>query len=474
MHESHDRAFDGVRMAKDIRTGETGAPGKPASPGASGALKEGVTRREVLKAAAAAAVAPGLGIGASAWVSRSAYAAGSDTLRVALIGCGGRGTGAATQALAADEGAVLYAMADMFEDRMESSEAGIREHLGGDAAVKVDVAGGRRFVGVDAYKGAIESGADVVLLTAYPHFRPAHLVAAVDAGKHVFCEKPMGVDAPGLRAVRAACERAKERRLAVVSGFCWRYGNAERAAFEKINSGLIGDIVTVHTTYHTGTLGARPRRPEWSDLEWQMRNWWHFTWLSGDHIVEQACHSIDRMAWAMNDAVPERCVSLGGRQARQGAESGHVYDHFAVVYEYADGRRAFHTCRQMDGCPSDNTDYVYGTKGRAVINGWIPRHDLMEHDGRVIWKYEGVRKDMYQNEHDALFESIRKGEPINDGVWMCNSTMMSIMGRMAAYTGQTIGWEQAWASEEELKPASYEFGELPVPPVAVPGRTRFY
>jgi myo-inositol 2-dehydrogenase/D-chiro-inositol 1-dehydrogenase len=397
----------------------------------------------------------------------------SDTIKVGLIGCGGRGTGAAMQALRADRGAVLHSVGDVFPERIESSLSSLAREFGSDAPAKVAVTEDRRFVGFDAYRRVIGSGVDVVLLTTPPGFRPIHLKAAVDAGKHIFCEKPMAVDAPGLRSVTASAAEARSRGLSLVSGFCWRYGDAERAVFDRVNSGAIGDIVTVHTTYHTGTLGARPRQPQWSDMEWQIRNWWHFTWLSGDHIVEQACHSIDRLCWAMNDRAPLRATCLGGRQARNGLESGHVYDHFAVVYEYEGGVRAFHTCRQIDGCPSDNTDYIYGTRGSCTVNGWTPLHVIRDLSGKTVWSYDGPRRDMYQNEHDVLFRSIRGGEARNDGDRMCRSTLMAIMGRMAAYTGQTVTWEQAMNSTEDLSPPEYGWVSLPVPPVSIPGKTKF-
>lgn len=437
---------------------------------ASNGMDSGVTRREFLSAAAGALATPAL---AEAMAARHAFAGGDDTLRVGLIGCGGRGTGAAVQALRADKGTVLVAMADLFEDRLESSLAGITEAMGDAASQKVRVSAERKHLGFDAFQKVIDSDVDVVLLTTTPNFRPVHIEAAVRAGKHVFAEKPMAVDAPGVRRVLAAAAEAKKKNLGLVSGFCWRYGNAERAVFERINAGDIGKVMAVHTTYHTGTLSPRPRKPEWSDVEWQMRNWWHFTWISGDHIVEQACHSIDRLAWAMGDRTPVRCNALGGRAARKGAESGHVFDHFTVVYEYDDGARGFHTCRQIDGCPSDNTDYVYGTAGRAVVNGWIPQHDLFDLDGNVKWRYDGPRRDMYQNEHDAMFASIRAGRPINDGEFMMRSTMMAIMGRMSAYTGQMLTWEQALNSQEDLTPPNLGFGSMEVPPVAVPGVTKF-
>lgn len=450
-----------------------------------------VSRRLFLKTTAAAAVLPGLAAVGSAEAAREASARQSSKpgtqsepapivraprsgpLKIGLIGCGGRGTGAAMQALTADKDAVLWAMGDVFQDRLDSSHANLTEHFGEDASKRLNVAPERRFTGFDNYKQVIDSGVDVVLLTSYPHFRPMHLEAAVAAGKHIFCEKPMAVDAPGLRKVREAAEEAKKKNLVLVSGFCWRYADAERAIYKELHGGAIGDIVTVHTTYLTSTLSKRPRKPEWSDMEFQLRNWWHFAWVSGDHIVEQACHAIDKICWAMRNEPPVRCTSLGGRAAREGPESGHVFDHFAVVYEYADGRRTFHTTRQIDNCPNDNSDYIYGTKGTATVNGWKPLHEIRDASGKPTWKYSGECKDMYQNEHDHLFACIRDGRAHTDGDWMCTSTMMAIMGRMAAYTGQVISWDQAWASKEDLSPPSYSMGPLTFPPVPVPGKTRF-
>jgi predicted dehydrogenase len=266
---------------------------------------------------------------------------------------------------------------------------------------------------------------------------------------------------------------AKQKNLVVVGGFCWRYAEGMRAAFDKLHEGAIGNVTTVHSTYHSNTLGQKPRQPGWSDMEWQLRNWWHFTWISGDHLVEQACHSVDRLSWAMGDAVPVRCTALGGRAARKGPESGNVFDHFTVIYEYQDGHRAFLTCRQIDNCPGDNSDYIYASNGSAVLNGFTPLYDLKDPSGKLVWRFEGESKDMYQNEHDALFASIRAGKPMNDGTQMCHSTLMAIMGRMAAYTGQTITWEQALNSQEDLTPAKLEMGPIDTPPIAVPGQTKF-
>ncbi len=431
-----------------------------------------VTRRQFVQSAAALSLAPAALAGLP--ISRAAHAAGSDTLKIGLVGCGGRGTGAAAQALRADPGTKLTAMGDVFADRIPPSFDGLMQDLGDDAKAKIDVPGEKRFVGLDSYKQVIDSNVDLVILTSYPAFRPEHLQYAIQSGKHVFAEKPVAVDAPGLRSVLASGREAERRNLALMVGFCWRHNDGMRATFEKLNSGALGEVTTAHTTYLTGTLGRRPRLAGWSDMEFQFRNWWHFTWLSGDHIVEQAIHSIDRMAWAMNDKLPARVICLGGRAARSGPEHGNVYDHFAAVYEYADGRRCFHTCRQIDNCPSDNTDYVYGPRGMCTINGWTPTYLMQDYKGKEIWKYDGPNdRDMYQNEHDELFKSIRAGKPINDAERSCNSTMMAMMGRFAAYTGQTITWEQAMNSQENLMPKSIEFGPAETPPVAIPGQTKF-
>jgi predicted dehydrogenase len=420
----------------------------------------GSSRRRFLKSSAAAAV----GLAAVPAV----HAAGSDTLRIGLIGCGGRGTGAATQALNAERNVKLVAMGDMFRDHLDRSLATLRRDA--SIASKIDVRPDHCFVGFDAYRQVIGSGVDVVLLATPPHFRPLHLRAAVQAGKHVFAEKPVAVDAPGVRSVLATCAEARRRRLSVVSGLCWRYDDGMRETFRRIHDGAVGDIVALQCVYNTGPLWMHPREPGWSDMEWQLRNWLYFTWLSGDFNVEQHVHSLDKMAWAMRDQYPARCYGTGGRQVRTGPEYGHIYDHFAVVYEYPNGVKCFSSCRQQANCANEVKDYVFGTQGRC---------DVMEHviTGSHPWRMSRAQRrqnrDMYQNEHNELFASIRNGRPINNGEYMAKSTLLAILGRMAAYTGQVITWEDALNSREDLTPARYEFGPLPVPPVAMPGVTRF-
>lgn len=442
---------------------------------------ESVTRREFVKSAGAVTAAAALG---GLIVPRAfgggVFAGGADKIRVGLVGCGGRGTGAAMQALAADPGVVLVAMGDVFKDRLDAAHAALStpsDDMPKETTLRVQVADDHKFVGFDSYKQVIDSGVDVVLLTSYPCFRPAHLRYAIEKGKHVFAEKPVAVDAPGIRSVLETAKAAKAKNLACLVGFCWRYNASMREAFKQVHGGTIGDVTSVHTTYHTGTLTRRPREASWSDLEFQMRNWWHFTWISGDHIVEQAVHSIDRLNWVLQDKLPTSVQCLGGRAARSGPEHGNVFDHFSAIYDYADGMRCFHSCRQIDGCPSDNRDYVFGTKGNGIIDGWSGKSPMTGRDGKVLWDGKGSSADvgrMYFDEHKELFASIRAGSPINDCERGANSVMTAIMARMAAYTGQTIKWTDAMNSKESLVPDSLSF-EKPAPEalVAVPGQTKF-
>jgi predicted dehydrogenase len=398
------------------------------------------------------------------------HAAGGDLIRVGLIGCGsprgGRGRGAAEQCVNAGPNVKLVAMGDLFKDHLEYTRTYLKK-LGTD---KVDVADDRCFVGFDAYKQVIDSGVDLVVLAAPPGFRPQHIDYAVAAGKHIFAEKPVAVDAPGVRSVLKSCAEAKKKNLAVVSGLCWRYDFNKRETFRQIHDGAIGDIVALQCTYNTGGLWMMPRQPGWSDMEWQCRNWLYFTWLSGDHNVEQHIHSLDKMAWAMHDEYPVRATGLGGRQVRTAPEYGNIFDHHSVVYEYANGVRCYSSCRQQNGCAGEVNDYIMGSRGTC---------DVMNHliKGQTSWRLgrqkNAQRPDMYQNEHNELIASIRAGKPINNGDYMTKSTLMAIMGRMATYTGKVIQWEQALNSQGNLMPARLEFGPLPTPVVAMPGVTKF-
>lgn len=390
------------------------------------------------------------------------------TLKIGLVGCGGRGTGAALQAIHADPDVVLTAMGDVFEDRLNASY----EELAKEAKDKVKVNSQNKFVGFDAYQKVISSGVDVVLLATPPAFRPDHLVAAIDAGKHVFAEKPVAVDAPGVRKVLAAAKKAKEKKLAILSGFCLRYDSANRAIFGKILNGDIGTIKTVSTFRNGGELWYKAPEPGWSSMTNQMRNWYYYNWLSGDFLVEMAVHSIDMMSWAMGDKMPVRATGTGGRQKRIDDKYGNIYDHFAIEFEYPNGVKGFHFTRQQENTSSRNSVEVLGTDGTALVN--VGRNQ--EITGKKPWKYTGVKNDMYQTEHDEFFASIRNGKPMNDGEWMANSTMLAILGRMVAYTGQTITWEQALNSNEILGPKTEDYTwdlKWDGPPIAKPGVTQF-
>ena len=429
---------------KDSTKGQTQAP----------------SRRRFLQDAAAAA----------GTASVLTAAEGSQEIKVGLVGCGGRGTGAAAQALQADDFAVLTAVADVDQERIDRCLEEVEGRHEGKHKVRVEKR--HQFLGLNAFQGVIDSGVDVVLLATPPGFRPQHLKACIEADKHVFCEKPMAVDVPGVRSVLETVKLADSKRLSLVAGFCWRYNNMIVEAMDRVHSGEIGDIVAYYATYYTNPVKPMPpayERPLGiSDVEWQIRNWYNFVWLCGDGLVEQAVHSVDKIAWAFGDKPPESCVAVGGRQIP--AHDGNIFDHFEVNYLYPDGVRAFMGCRQITGCHRENADYILGTKGRLTIGrGLMPRIE-----GENPWVFRGQQRNMYQEEHDELFRSIRRDEPINDGVRMATSTQLAILGRTAAYTGQELTWEQGMESQERRVPENLQWNmPLDVPPLARPGVTKF-
>ncbi|MGV8094537.1 MAG: Gfo/Idh/MocA family protein [Mangrovibacterium sp.] len=431
-----------------------------------------ISRRQFTKVAGLAAVGTVISTGV-------AWALNSNTLKVGLIGCGGRGTGAAEQALNADPDVILSVMADAFSDRLEESYQTLKEKFG----EKVQVTADRKFVGLDAYQKLIDSDVDVVLLAAPPCFRPDHLEAAVKAGKHIFSEKPFAVDAPGLRRVMTAAKEARDKQLSLVSGFCWRYHIPKRETFSRVLDGQIGEILAAEATYNTGELWYKERQQGWSEVEYQLRNWLYYNWLSGDHIVEQAIHSIDMLSWTMGDIAPVRVSGTGGRQKRTDKKYGNIFDHFGIIYEYANGTKAYFFCRQQSGTTPSYAVELTGTNGKCIVDCRTGLHELT---GRNPWKYDDETKftdenaykkskvkDMYQLEHDELFASIRAGKPMNDGEWMTQSNLMALAGRMAAYTGETISWEQALSSMEVLFPENISWNTKYDIPVAIPGITKF-
>ncbi len=421
-----------------------------------------LSRRRALQGSVAAAAAAGALPRAAAAPVHNQH---QEVLRVGLVGCGGRGTGAAVNALRADPNAQLVALGDAFGDMLERSLQSLLAQA--DIAPRVQVDENHRFLGFDAYRRVVDS-VDVVLLATSPHFRPEHMRYAVEQGRHLFVEKPVAVDARGVRSVMESGAKAAEKGLCVVSGLCYRYQFAKQETIRRIHDGAIGEPVALQCSYNTGGLWHRGDKPEWSRMEYMMRNWLYFTWLSGDHIAEQHIHSLDKLLWAMGDVPPLRATASGGRIARTDPKYGNVYDHFNTVFEWENGVRGFSSCRQIPGAAADVSDWVFGTRGVAGIQ----HHTIRNEEGR--WRYRGEGPDdMYQNEHDALFAAIRSGEPINNTDYMCKSTLMAILGRMAAYTGRTLSWDEVWNSELDLSPPAYDWIDFEPDPVAVPGVTPF-
>jgi predicted dehydrogenase len=422
-------------------------------------------RRSFLKGAGA--------LGASAAVAGFPAVISAQTvtnaIKVGLVGCGGRGTGAASQALRADDYSELVSVADIDQAQIDKSLGTLKKIQRISSRVKVE--GTQQHLGLDAWQKVVSSGADVILLATPPGFRPAHLAACVAAGKHIFAEKPVATDVPGIRVALKAAEDAKAKNLSLVAGFCWRYNQMIIDTFDQIKNGAIGKLTSYYATYYTSPVKPMPpastRPAGMSDTEWQIRNWYNFVWLSGDSLVEQAIHSVDKVAWAMNDQPPVSCVAVGGRTIP--AEGGNIYDHFEVNYLYPNGVRAMVANRQMENCYNENADYLTGSEGVCTI-GRGPRPKI---EGKVNWTWSGQPYDMYQREHDVLFASIRKNAPIHDGNRLATSTLLGIMGRMAAYTGQQVTWEQVMNSQESLVPEKLDWkGSLEVQPLARPGVTK--
>lgn len=377
-------------------------------------------------------------------------------IKVGFIGTGGRGTGAAAQALSADDNIVLHAVGDVFKDKIDTALGQLSKDKKLEG--KIDVPADRQFVGLDAYKRVIDSGVDVVLLTTTPGFRPLHLRAAVEAGKHIFAEKPMAVDVAGVKHCQESLKMAAGKPISIVAGFCWRYSPSRIAAYKKVmEEGLIGDVVGVYATYYAGHSKPHQdpslRLDGVSDIEWQIRNWYNYNWLGGGGYVEQACHSVDKVAWVMGDKPPLRCRATGGLAAPQ-VGTGNIFDHFHVAYEYPNNVWCHLGSRKSPGCFNENADYVRGTKGTLVLGRGSDPY-IEDNEGKRIWNYRTPRngeENMYQVEHNHLFNSIRTGNHVNDGDRMINSTMMAIMGRMSAETGKEIAWEEAMACQEDLFP----------------------
>lgn len=428
---------------------------------------EPANRRTFLKSGSTAAA---IAIAAPAILVRErAFAANTDTLRIGLVGCGGRGTGAAGNAMDADKNLILVAMGDVFEDQLNQSHAGLDKQYPG----RVQVPPEKRFTGLDAFQKVIDADVDVVLLASPPGFRPQHLRYAVEKGKHVFCEKPMATDGPGIRHVMESVRIAKEKKLNIVAGYCWRYSYPQMEFFKRINDGELGEVLAVYGTYLTGPVkpmqSPEQRKAGMTDLEWQLRNWMNFTWLAGDGFVEQCIHTVDKMMWTFGDKPPAKCVANGGRVHPN--YQGNIFDHVTATYEWSNGVRGVVAQRQIANCYNDNSDYVLGAKGKGW-NGWT-NSMFKNADGTPGWRYRGEKPDMYVVEHQYLYRAIRAGEVHNDGDRMVTSTLAGIMGRLAAYTGQEVTWEQALNSKIQLVPEKLSWDmTLGIDPLPMPGKTK--
>ncbi len=437
---------------------DTNQPSSPATP---------TSRRHFLKAAGAAAVT-GAAVSQIAFPTVTFGVPNDKKLKIGLIGAGGRGTGAAAQALTADDNVELTAIGDLYQQKIVLQ---IRQLAAADpkAAAKLNL-GNNIFAGLDAYKQVMDTGVDIVLLTTPPGFRPTHFREAVERGIHVFAEKPCASDVEGVNKFLEAGKLAREKDVSVLAGFCYRYNDAARELFKRILDGEIGDVHSMHSFYYADIAKPMPpaedRPAGMSDVEWQLKNWYNFTWLSGDGLVEQGIHNVDRVRWALNDAMPVKAYGSGGRQRPN--NEGNIYDHFDVTYEFENDVRAFVAWRQyMPGTYNTTVDYIYGTKGMASFS-----HLGGEIKGENNWKYRRPRepRNMYQIEHNEFFADIREGKRHADEEWMADSTLMGIMGRMVCYTGKDLSLEDVKTSGENLVPDNLTWdSELPIRPMAIPG-----
>jgi len=412
--------------------------------------RQKLTRRELLKSSAMAAGTLVL----TGPVGSLAAAQGSDTIRVGVIGCGGRGSGAAHNCVESSSGVKIVALADAFTDRLQK--------LKKDFEVPED----RCFIGLDAYKQLLAlDDINLVILATPPGFRPIQLAEAIKQGKNVFMEKPVAVCPAGIKMVIAASEQAKQKGLAIVAGTQRRHQFEYVETMKRVQDGAIGDIVSAQCYWNMGGLWCHERQAGESDIEWQIRNWLYFTWLSGDHICEQHVHNIDVVNWAFGDVLPEKVHGIGGRQYRTDPKYGNIFDHFGIEFSYPGDVRTISTCRQIEGTAGNVSERVVGTKG------WTDCHGTIEGENR--WRYRGPRANAYVQEHTDLIKSIRDGEPLNEGKRIAGSTLCAIMGRESAYSRQQFktSWFTSRCTLDLLPTAGMKLSDSrPVPPVAIPGQ----
>ena len=444
------------------------------------------SRRDFLKTTAATVA----GLGLAGAMATPVHAAGDDSLKIALIGCGNRGTGALVQALSTKGPVKLWALADTFQDRLDSCLAHAKRELSQNGSssnvdAKFDVPKDRQFIGLDAYRKALDSGIDLVLIAAPPGYRPLHFESAIKAGKHVFMEKPVATDPTGIRRVLAAASEAKKKNLKVGVGLQRHHQPSYLEAIERIHNGEIGDLIALQAYWNGGPPAKQPFDREklenpHSELEFQVRNWYFFSWLSGDHICEQHVHNLDVVNW-IKQGHPIDARGMGGRQVRIGKEYGNIFDHHAVEYTYADGTKMYSQCRQIPGCWSHVAESVQGTRGTANLNSHSAELFV---GGKRKWRAAGAEggynNNAYQAEHDALFDAIRNDKPYNEAEYAATSTMTAILGRMATYSGQIVNWDKALASKHSMTTDAESWdAHAPVHPdadggyaIAIPGKTK--
>jgi myo-inositol 2-dehydrogenase/D-chiro-inositol 1-dehydrogenase len=410
---------------------------------------QNTTRRKFLKSTAALA---GGALASKLTTGEVTYAGGSDIIRVGMIGCGGRNTGAAAQALTADPGARLVAMCDIFMERVKGKRRILKEQKQNQVTVDDD----HCFAGFDGYKHVIESS-DVVVIANAAKFHPLHAMTAIKAGKHVFVEKPHGIDPASVKLMQQAAELAKQKKLCLVSGLHSRYHLGYAETVQRIHDGAIGDVVAIEENFLRGPYGVIERKEGLTELQWQCSTQYHFRWLSGDDVPQSLVHNLDRSSWAMKNQAPLKCHGLGGRSSMTEPIYGDVFDHHSVVYEFANGVLIYAFCRTTNGCHNDSSSVVLGSKGKANITGcriW----------GETNWRWDG-RCDPYQREHDILFKAIRSGEPVNNGDYMARSTMITVMGQISCYTGKEVTWDQINKSDFYYPPKPEDCRDDMEPPV---------
>ncbi len=383
----------------------------------------------------------------------SAEVPAGPALKAGLVGCGSRGTGAAKDILNGAPDIKITALADVFGDRLENATKALKDR-------GQEIPDDRCFVGFDAYKKLIATDVDIVLLATPPHFRPEHFAAAVEAKKHVFMEKPVAVDPVGVRSILATGEKAKQLGLSVVAGTQRRHKKSYIETYKRIADGAIGEIVAARCYWNQGQLWYREREPKWSEMEWMIRDWVNWSWLSGDHIVEQHVHNIDVIHW-FTGSHPTKAVGMGGRMRRV---TGDQYDFFCVDFEFGDGRHLHSMCRQINGCANNVSEYIVGTKGSSNC-----QNKIFGPDGSVQWAYEGPKEQEYVQEHTDLVEAIRTGNPINEAKNVAESTLTAIMGRNSAYTGREATWDELMGSDARLGPSEYALGPVPIGKAPIPG-----